>query len=325
MNAENFNDLYFYKELFGEDFLLYTDEITPSHTKEDLQTQEFSTQESLTQDQLAQEPLSHEPLAHEFSDQENNSLENIQAVFNEISNIQNKKNNLQNSEINTSQPTEHISENSTTIPMAQENNLSVRDKFIEYYKLVLESNFCPLYRRQRPFIFGGGNVNDLEIVLLYNEASEHDEKNIKKPMTDPNGMAILSKLKENGVNLKKSFIAPIIKCRVDKSKNELSSTVIDANIKITLNQIKILNPPLVVVFGLDLGLTLIKSSLEKTDFSKGEKEFLHNLRNRLITAKTRFKAIVTYDYNELLYDKTKMNEFFEKDLPFIVRQYKELI
>jgi len=279
MKIFSLNDLYFYKELFGDDFILHKNELI-----KELKQKEINL---------------------------NNTSKDIKSEILE--------NNPSNKEI-----TKNISENPPIVHILK-NREGIRDTFIEYYKTVLKTNHCPLYRSGRPFIFGAGNLNQLDLMILYSEASEHDEQNPKKPMTDQNGRYILSLLMKAGINLKNSFIAPIIKCHPNKTYRELTSIVKDINIKITLNQIEIAHPPLVVIFGLDLGLHLLKSTKNKVDLKRKSDEFLHNLRNRLITRENGYKAIVTYDYNELIHDKTKLNEFISKDLPFIVENYKEYL
>ena len=305
MHVENFTELYQYKELFGDDFLLFEDELI------------------LTKP----EPVAVEPVVELVNHMEHKE-EAVVTPPKPVEVVPPKQ-----EVISPARPQEVIetpTEEVTVAPKVTPKHLiknreGIRDRFVNYYREVIQTNHCPLYRAGRPFIFGAGNLNELDIMVLYNQATENDEKNIKKPMTDASGRNTLMLMKKAGINLKNSYIAPIIKCYPRPGQAELTSIVKEANIKITLNQIDIAAPPIIVIFGLDIGLNLVKSTKENIDLKRDPDEYLHNLRNRLITMRNGHKAIVTYDYHELLHDKTKMHEFVTKDLPFIVRHYKELL
>ncbi len=295
MEVSSFNDIYLAKELFGEDFLYDEKELLLDINAE------AEVDESLQKAEEVEESAPSKIIAE--VQEEIKEKEKVPAT----PIIQNSP------EPVSQQPVQHM----------VRNREGIRDRFVAYYKDVVANNPCPLYRRGKSFIFGAGNLNELDVMILFSKPNEHDEENIARPMTSKSGKYVLSKLVGSGVNLKRSFIAPIIKCRPEY--NELTSIVKEANVKITLNQIEIAHPPLIVIFGLDLALNLIKSVPDSVDLSIKNGEFLHNLRNRVITMKNGYRAIVTYDYEEIVSDKVKHNEFLHKDLPFIVENYKRII
>lgn len=290
MEFSNFQELYFAKEMYGEDIYFEEGELLIDTTIHPEESQSVEVEEQI------ESPHQIESI---------NVRENIPPV-----------------EDIAVQPARSESE-SIPIPVrhVQKSREGIRDEFVEYYKKVVAENSCPLYRRGRKFIFGAGNLNELDAMILYSKVSETDEEDPKRPMLSPAGKFVLSKLKDAGLNLKNSFISPIIKCR--PQQNELTNAVRAANIDIMLRQIEIAKPPIIIIFGLELALYLIKSESGKLA-RIAHTEFVHDLRHRVITMKNGYRAVVTYDYEEIATNKVKHDEFMSKDLPFIAEVYKNL-
>ncbi len=186
----------------------------------------------------------------------------------------------------------------------------------DLYNKYKNCSLCYLKDYRKNIIFGKGKLSP-DIMLIYEKPSEEDSRNPDKLFINDRGRIILAFLKSEGINTKNMFITPFIKCFAEK---EIKESVYYSCLEIIKEEIKIINPKLILTFGANIGTTLLKEVgiIDSIDYPISE------LRLREFSF-LNIPMLITYDYNLILTNKRIYNYFKLKDLPFIGEVYRKVL
>lgn len=196
-----------------------------------------------------------------------------------------------------------------------------RESLKNFYIECLKNKPCPQQRAGCSFIFGAGEVINLETIVVYPVARQSDKEKSKILFDDQAGRYIKQALQKVGIDGEKMFFIPFVK--TDIAFESLSPTILKIHAAITLRQLEILQPKLVLVFGTTPGRILINSTSSDIRIDSGES--LHDLRNkRKVNKKNGINFVVSYDPDDIAKDSFKRNEFLSNDSVFMASLYRAI-
>jgi DNA polymerase len=132
----------------------------------------------------------------------------------------------------------------------------------DFYAQIKDCQKCTLGQSRTNFVFGAGNPH--AELLLVGEAPGADEDRVGEPFVGKAGQLLNKILKSIDFNREDVFIANILKCRPPGNRDPLPEEV-DQCEPYLHQQIRIIQPRMILVLGRIAGQTLLKTELSLTN------------------------------------------------------------
>lgn len=159
------------------------------------------------------------------------------------------------------------------------------DLLVSFYQKIKNCQKCPLANQRTSFVFGEGNPQaDLMII---GEAPGAQEDKHGKPFIGPAGQLLTKMLQAINIDRKDIFITNVVKCHPPHNRNPLPMET-NACRPYLDEQIKIINPKVIVMMGLVAARTLLEMNKSLKSFRQETYSF------------NGIKTFVTYHPSALL-------------------------
>ena len=178
----------------------------------------------------------------------------------------------------------------------------------EFYNSIKNCQLCPLGQTRQNLVFGSGDKR--ADIMLIGEAPGADEDRIGEPFVGKAGQLLDKILNAIQLSRKDVYIANILKCRPPENRDPLPYEITECELLLH-QQIKIIQPKLILVLGRIAAQTLLKTT-----------QPLNRLRGK-VHDYNNIKLIVTYHPAALLrYPQYKVQTW--EDVKLLRKLYDEL-